>query len=400
LQVRGRVQDARGQPVAGIDVSATVGLPGETLSELPCDTASPDTDTHLSSAGCTSASAWQWALEMVEARRGGAFVLSSTTSAADGTFALEGLPQAPVSLWALGPNGAALEEDVTPGAQDVTLVLVPGHRLSGRVVDEDGNPLPATRLTVVHNESARYFEAHADAEGRFSVGPLPEAVYTLAASHPGKLPIWLQDLGAALLEEDLVMHPPRRIVGQVLDGERPVVGATVTEQDGERVTLTDAQGRFTFDDLLPSAYALNAEQGGERAFEQVELTEHEAEVEVTLHLGTAFFLDATVRDTAGHPVAGASVVALGTDGADLTYGMDSSELLKESDAEGHVRLGPLLARPYTFKVSAERLLDLDLEKTVARGDPPLEFVLAPAVVVEGQVTDAEGHPVEDASLSL
>ncbi|RKH34089.1 carboxypeptidase-like regulatory domain-containing protein, partial [Corallococcus llansteffanensis] len=267
------------------------------------------------------------------------------------------------------------------------------------VVDEDGTPLPDTRLTVVHAGSARYFEAHADANGHFSVGPLPEALYTLAASHPGKLPIWLQELGATALEEDLVMHPPRRIVGQVLDGERPVPGATVVEQDGERLTVTDAQGRFTFDDLLPSTYALNAEQGGERAFEQVELTEHQSEAEVTLHLGTAFFLEATVRDTAGHPVAGASVVTLGRDGPDLTYGMESGQLLHESDAQGRVRLGPLLARPYEFKVSAERLLDFSLEKTVARGDPPLEFVLSPAVVVEGQVTDAEGHPVADASLS-
>ena len=399
LQVRGRVQDARGQPVAGIPVSATVGLPGETLSELPCDTAKPDVDTSLASSDCTSASAWQWALEMVESRRGGAFVLSGTTSAPDGTFTLEGLPQGKVSLWALGPDGAALEEDVTPGTDDVTLVLVSGHRLSGRVVDEDGVPLPATRLTVVHSGSARYFEAQADAEGHFTVGPLPEAVYTLAASHPGKLPVWLQGLEADAMAEDLVMHPPRRIVGVVLDGERPVVGATVVEQDGDRLSVTDAQGRFTFDDLLPSTYALNAEQGGERAFEQVELTEHQSEAEVTLHLGTAFFLEATVRDTAGRPVAGASVVALGTNG-DLTYGMGTAELLRESDAEGHVRLGPLLARAYSFKVSAERLLDFELEKTVARGDPPLEFVLSPAVVVEGQVTNAEGQPVADASLSL
>ncbi|RYZ44218.1 MAG: hypothetical protein EOO71_00015 [Myxococcaceae bacterium] len=399
LQVRGRVLDARGQPAAGVEVSATVPLPGETLSELPCDT---DPAVSLADSGCTTASAWDWALEMVASHRGSAFVLTSTPSAQDGTFTLEGLPQGSVAVWALGPEGAALEEDVATGTQDLKLVLVPAKRLSGRVVDEDGAPLPGTRLTVLHTGNARYFEAVADAEGRFAVGPLPEASYTLAASHPGKLSTWLQDLGPQALEEDLVLHPPRRIVGQVLDGERPVPGVSVVERDGERITVSDADGRFRFDNLLPSAYVMTTEHGGQRALAQVELTEHQSEAEVTLRLGSAFFVDATVRDAAGRPVRDAVVVAIGADSDTFDLGVvgDGVNKTQQTDAEGHVRLGPLLARSYHFQVMAERMLDLTEERTVGHDTPPLEFVLSPATLLEGQVLDAQGQPVKEAAVSL
>ncbi|MBE4752341.1 carboxypeptidase regulatory-like domain-containing protein [Corallococcus sp. ZKHCc1 1396] len=399
LQVRGRVLDLRGQPVAGVEVSATVPLPGETLSELPCDT---DPDVSLADGDCTTASAWDWALEMVASHRGSAFVLTRTASAQDGTFTLEGLPQGTVAVWALGPDGAALEEDVATGAQDVKLVLAPAQKLSGRVVDEDGAPLPGTRLTVLHTGNARYFEATADAEGRFAVGPLPMAIYTLAAAHPGKLSTWLQDLSPVPLEEDLVLHPPRRIVGQVLNGERPVPGVSVVEKAGGRIAVSDADGRFRFDNLLPSAYVMTAEHDGQRAWAQVELTEHPSDAEVTLSLGTAFFVDVTVRDTAGRPVRDAVVVAIGADrdAFDLGEVGEGVDKTRQTNAEGHARLGPLMARTYQFQVVAERMQDLTQERAVGRDTPPLEFVLSPAILVEGRVLDAQGQPVKEASLSL
>ncbi|RKG85038.1 carboxypeptidase regulatory-like domain-containing protein, partial [Corallococcus terminator] len=399
LQVRGRVLDARGQPAVGVEVSASVPLPDETLSELPCDT---DPAVPLSAGDCDTASAWDWALEMVASHRGSAFVLTRTPSAQDGTFTLEGLPEGTVAVWALGPEGAALEEDVATGTQDLKLVLSPALKLSGRVVDEDGAPLPGTRLTVLHTGNARYFETVADAEGRFAVGPLPQAIYTLAAAHPGKLSTWLQDLGPEALEEDLVLHPPRRIVGQVLDGERPVPGVSVLEQAGDRIAVTDADGRFTFDNLLPSAYSMTVEHDGQRALTQVELTEHQTEAEVTLHLGSAFFVDATVRDTAGHPVRDAVVAAVDQDTFNRglwSVGLSTSKT-QRTDAEGHVRLGPLAERSYRFQVDAERMLGISEERTVGRDAPPLEFVLSPAIIVEGQVVDAQGQPVKEASLSL
>ncbi|WP_147441989.1 carboxypeptidase regulatory-like domain-containing protein, partial [Corallococcus exercitus] len=400
LQVRGRVVDLQGHPVAGIEVSASVGLPGETLSELPCD-ATDSPGVSLLSEDCASVSASRWVQELMEAHRGGAFVLSRTTSAQDGTFTLEDLPGGKVTLWALGPRSAGLQEDVVTGTQDVTLELASSHPVTGRVVDEDGAPLSNVQLTVLHTGTARYFETRTGADGRFSVGPLPDAdTYGLLALHPGRLPVWEQELAAGPLVADLVMFAPRRIVGTVVDGEQPVAGATVTEVDGDRVATTDAQGRFTFDGLAPDDYTLEAEQGGLQARETVKLTEEQREAPVTLRLGTSFFVEATVRDAAGNPVANAEVNAdLQTDIAER-YGSGIFQPLGTTDADGRVRLGPLRAGSYSFQVEADRMLDLTAVRTVAAGGPPLEFVLAPALLVEGHVTDTAGKPLADVSLSL
>ncbi|RKH60986.1 hypothetical protein D7X96_32595, partial [Corallococcus interemptor] len=395
LQVQGRVINLQGQPVAGIEVSASVALPGETLTELPCDTSQPGVS--LVSEDCESVTASRWVRELVEAHRGGAFVLSRTTSAQDGTFTLEGLPQGTVTLWALGSQGAGLREDVATGTKDVTLELAASSALTGRVVDEDGAPLSQARVTVLHTGTARYFETKTGADGRFSVGPLPgEDTYSLLAVHPGKLTGWLGDLAPDALSDDIVLFDPRRIVGTVVDGEQPVAGATVTERRSERATTTDAQGRFTFDGLSPDDYLLEAEQGGLQARETVTLTEDQREAQVTLRLGTSFFVEAIVRDTAGKPVPGAEISASLQDDGDV----DFVQPLGTTDADGRLRVGPLQARDYTFKVEADRLLDLTANRTVAPGGPPLEFVLSPAVLVEGHVTDAAGKPLADAALSL
>ncbi|MFB1485233.1 carboxypeptidase regulatory-like domain-containing protein, partial [Corallococcus sp. RDP092CA] len=399
LQVQGRVVDLQGDPVPGIEVSASVGVPGETLTELPCDADSPGVS--LVSEDCESVTARRWVQELVEAHRGGAFVLSRATSAQDGTFTLEGLPQGKVALWALDSRGAALQEDVVTGTGDVTLTLEASRGLTGRVVDEDGAPLAQARVTVLHTGTARYFETKTGADGRFSLGPLPrEDTYDLLAAHAGKLSEWVEDVAPAALPEDLVLFAPRRIVGTVVDGEQPVAGATVTEAGGERVALTDAQGRFTFDGLSLDDYTLEAEQGGLQARETVKVTEDQREVQVTLRLGTSFFVEATVRDTAGAPVANAEVSADVPHELTEHFGTLVFQELGTTDADGRVRLGPLQARDYTFKVVADRLLDLTAVRAVAAGGPPLDFVLSPALLVEGHVTDAAGKPLAEVSLSL
>ncbi|RKH82119.1 hypothetical protein D7Y21_28920, partial [Corallococcus sp. AB045] len=398
LQVQGRVVDLQGRPVAGIEVSASVPLPGETLTELPCDTNQPDVS--LASEECASTTANLWVQELVETHRGGAFVLSRTTSAQDGTFTLEGLPQGTVTLWALGSQGAGLLEDVASGTQDVTLELEVSQPLTGRVVDEDGAPLSNVQVTLLHTGTARFFDTRTGADGRFSLGPLPEDTYGLLAAQQGRITAWMQEVAVGPLPEDVVLFSPRRIVGTVVDGEQPVAGATVTEVDGDRVTTTDARGRFTFDGLSPGEYTLEAEQGGLLAREPVTLPEDPREVQVTLRLGTTFFVEATVRDTAGKPVAQAEVSAnLPSEIAKYAV-TPFFQPLGRTDADGRIRLGPLQARGYTFQVVADRLLDLTAVRTVAAGGPALDFVLSPALLVEGIITDAAGQPVADASLSL
>jgi protocatechuate 3,4-dioxygenase beta subunit len=257
---------------------------------------------------------------------------------------------------------------------------------------------------VLHTGTARYFEGRTGADGRFSVGPLPEETsYHLVATHPGKLTGWLPEEVPGPLTEDLILYAPRRIVGTVVDGDRPIPNATVTEVEGERVVTTDAQGRFAFEALSPGDYHLTAEQGGLEASERVALPEEQREARVTLRLGTVFRVEATVRDAAGKPVPGAQVsldrAPQDPEDADVIPG-PIFVAAGTADENGRVRLGPLEAGEHTFQVEADRMLDLVVTRSVAPGAPALEFVLTPALLVEGQVTDTEGKPVAEAALTL
>ncbi|WP_164010937.1 carboxypeptidase-like regulatory domain-containing protein [Pyxidicoccus trucidator] len=387
--VRGRVVDLRGQPVAGVEVSATRAMPGESLSQLPCDVESPGLLlTHLDCSGGPE----ERVVELIEEERGGAPVLTRVTTAADGTFQLDSLPEGTVALWALGERGAAMEPEVATGREDVELVLEEGLPLSGRVLDEAGVPLSGVRVTLFHQEHSRYFTTSTDADGRFSFGLLPVGAYGLVASSPGLLPAHLPDVSDEDLD-DIVLHPPRRIVGQVLlaDG-RPAPGAEVQVQYSRHVAVTDGEGRFAFEPLAPGEYEVLAERDGAHGFANVSLSEEDRQAEASLTLGTLAFVEGLVRDEAGHPVAGASVTASSEEaGPSFDDGL--------TGADGRFRMGPLPLGTHTFSVDAEGYHEVEVEKVeVSTSGAPLTFTLRRAFILAGLVTDAEGRPVPDVSL--
>ncbi|NMO15313.1 carboxypeptidase regulatory-like domain-containing protein [Pyxidicoccus fallax] len=388
LSIRGRVLDKHRAPVPGVEVSATRAMPGESLSELPCDEKAPKVP--LSSAACEGA-ATEVLLQLIEEERGGAPVLARTTSAEDGTFQLDGLPEGTVTLWALGKRDAALRPDVSTGTDGVELVLGEGVSLAGRIVVESGAPLAGAKVTLFDVEGSRYFELLTGADGRFAFGPLPDVLYGLVASSPGLMPVYLPAVTPERLKEDLVLHASRRLVGRVLAEGRPVAGAQVRVEATSHVTTSDAQGRFSIEPLAPGDYVVWGEHADQHALARVTL-DKARETETTLHLGTLLFAEGTVRDEAGNPVAGVVV--------ECKY--EIAELWLPSattSADGRFRLGPVPRSDFLrFMVRSDaHLLHVELKRLSPSG-PPLDFTLIRAVLVEGLVTDDEGQPLEGVDL--
>jgi hypothetical protein len=388
LSVRGRVLDAQGHPAAGAEVLATRDLPGESLSKLPCSESDPETP--LSSIDCADAPE-ELLLGLIEEGRGSSPVLARTTAASDGTFSLDGLPEGTVELWAESPRGAALQPGVASGTEGVELILAKGVSLAGSVVDEAGTPLSDVQVTLFHEEHSRYFELRTGADGRFKVGPLPEGPYSLVASTPGLLPAYLSSVIQEEVEE-IVLHPPRRISGQVLSAGQPAPGAKVRVAYTGHVAETDAQGRFSFEPFAPDTYELQAERDGQHALDQVEVTEEESEVHVTLNLGPPLYVEGTVRDDAGQPIAKAWIGVMSVSNVSLSQ-------MAHTEADGRYRLGPLPSGTYSFSVEAEGYEDvISQEEPVSEGRGPLDFTLPRLVLVEGIVTDAEGQPLAEVVL--
>ncbi|MBU8898806.1 carboxypeptidase-like regulatory domain-containing protein [Corallococcus sp. M34] len=395
LHVRGLVRNARGEPAAGVDVSATMAIAGETLSSQPCSEDAPELT--LTQSDCQGAAAL-WLREQVEQQRGQAPVLARATTAADGTFTLDALPEGKVTVWALSEAGSALAREVASGSEQVSLVLQTSYRVSGRVVDESGTPLPGAQVTVFHRAHSRYFEGHTGADGRFRVGPLPPGDYSFVVTHPGFLGSDIFEASVTGEEdEDVVLFRARRIVGRVVDGDRLIAGVEVHEEEGERVAVTDSEGRFFFESMPPGEYRLMADTANGQGFSRVALTEDLSEARVTLRLGTLAYVEGSVRGEDGRPVAGAHVVV--REFVHTGHVVLPREREADADAAGHFRVGPLSARDYDFAVSSPAHVDLSEERTVVFGEA-MDFTLQPAVLVEGVVMDEKGSPVPEISLGL
>lgn len=402
LRIQGRVRDERG-PVAGVKVSATRTMPGETLSEQSClvtldyGDGPPPRDQRLSD--CMTESEYQ-VVDHVLARHGEAPLYAEATTGADGGFVLEGLPEGTFMLWALGERGAKRQQGVAAGAQGVDLVLDSGLTVQGVVTDEEGSPLPEVRLTFLHEGHTRFFDTRSGADGEFLMGPLPKDSYALVAQKEGWLPRFLP--GSFLeLEEEVVLYRPIRLPGRVLSAGAPAPGLEVRlvspdSPDFEpRVVVADAEGRFAFEALGPGGYRLTASSGQQHALEDVELEGgRRAPEEVELRLGEARYVEGTVQDGSRRPIEGVSITALPQD----EYG---GEWKAVTDAEGHYRLGPVQPGAYTFALSAPRYVDVEEEPRQLEADTGrVDFTLRAAAMVAGVVVDDEGQPVSEVQLDL
>lgn len=391
LSIRGVVWDAQG-PVADAVVLATGVDPRETLSELPAEQGGL--------RGLSPPQVIQWyapasALFMrhVAAREGDVLVLARTTSAADGSFLLEGLGPGTVTLWADSPRGAAVLRQVPSGQQDAELVLAPGHHAEGLVVGGDEGPLQGVLVTAIHLSLGRFFDTVTDTQGMFRFEPLPPGEYFLVFTKQGWLSEFFSLQELYRFNARTTLERPRRISGRVLQAGAPAASAHVQLTDNGHLweTQTDAQGRFAFDELRESSYVLQAVKEPERALQTVTFRKGPMEG-LTLELSPPAFLEGTVSDEAGAPVEGAEVEAHGP--------WRNSAGKVATDARGRYRLGPLAKGTYGVSVQADSYLDHFSNKNLPEDGSTQDFTLKKIVPVEGIAVDTEGRPLPHLPLEL
>lgn len=136
-------------------------------------------------------------------------------------------------------------------------VDLPDTRIFGRVIDEQGKPVPAA--DVVALAEAMDLLITADAAGGFEFRGVPEGPVWLAAESSSKT----SDRIFAVLVEgrdagpiELRLRPTRRLVGTVVSPRGPVAGSQVmilarTPDGGAAGATTDTAGKFEVD--LPQA---------------------------------------------------------------------------------------------------------------------------------------------------
>ncbi|MGO9468270.1 MAG: carboxypeptidase-like regulatory domain-containing protein [Isosphaeraceae bacterium] len=191
---------------------------------------------------------------------------SPSRSGADGWFRLPGLAvDRPVTIWAEAPGLARERRDdvrIFPGKdRDIgRLVLLPGSRMVGRLVDAQRKPVPKAHIklelfrhqlghTITCKGTEWTFRAAGD--GRFATSPLPagSAHFSFGAAgkvrtfvgktaEPGKPVI---DLGDVALPDEIP------VAGVVVDQDgKPAPGVeVVADYDWDHSVKSDRNGRFT-----------------------------------------------------------------------------------------------------------------------------------------------------------
>jgi protocatechuate 3,4-dioxygenase beta subunit len=302
--------------------------------------------------------------------------------------------------------------------------------LSGRVTDEQGQPVGGVYLAIVEPGTTPYEPlalAESGEDGSFTLDAPAEGSWRVELRHPD-YPVAERVVEAPAKGLRLVLPEGGSVEAQVVDeAGRPVQGAQVElEQTEERGTVDEA-GRVVLKGLLPGRYRVVASTARDEAFraaqQQVELRDME-QVKVRLQLAAGQSLAGVVVDGKGQPVAGAQVRVLPDallvdrrERMDVELAPHASRLVEEwsggagkpavSGADGSFRVehlwpGRWLVRAekegYTFNAQASGPEQSSVGPytgvVVATGSKAVRLVLAVQGHVRGRLLRADGSPVK------
>ncbi len=157
----------------------------------------------------------------------------SVATDAEGRFRFDHLPPGTQTLTAQAPGRAPELADVVvaPDLKPVEFRLVPGHNISGRVVDRDGKPLEGVTVQAMDwkGHMSLDWTTKTNAEGRFTWDSAPGEPVLLTLTKPGYVMVGQREFHAGKGETQATMYPPLRIRGKVLDARsgQPVPQLTV-----------------------------------------------------------------------------------------------------------------------------------------------------------------------------
>ena len=328
------------------------------------------------------------------------------TTDAEGHFRIGGLGRGPFLVRAEVDDQAARLDGVEPGDEKLLLTLRPQPGIHGVVLDPEGRPVPAFRLTLENDDLPFWMggdtivQSVEDEGGAFSLTGLHSGAWLLSVSAEG----WADSnaIAVALPRPDgegpveIVLAPEARAAGRVVDPSgQPIAGATVRPELNMMQALATASGKYDGNE------ARTAEDGtfvlGGLSEGTVSLVAHHPEfvesealpVEVVagetaegLDLGLRYggTLVGEVFDDAGEPAGGVMVFLQNT--------KNFMPVMFRTDPDGTFRRDSI--QPGTWTVSA-MLGDPDASALLGGGEPDMGSFLSgmktdSAKIVEAQET--------------
>ncbi len=357
---------------------------------------------------------------------------------AKGAFACVIPANAWVRLHAFAPGVGARTLSIAEGAEAIAVEVAlrgpKGCEARGRVVDAKGAAVPGALVEVRLRQGSVYdwhgntsAVTRSDAEGGWSIAGLPEGTIThVSAWAPGKIAAAHWNMDAPVrqgspLDADLVLGLAGRISGRVLDEEgKPIAGLKVNRLNTTPMsytplavsTVSDEQGRYTFEDLALRAGLLTVKaEGWAVPFEAGAgaglpgypflAPEPGQALEMDLRLIRGLAMHGRVVTPDGEPIENATV------GLEMSRGgHGSNDFVRasrgaRSDADGRFELRAIApGTNLKLSVHAEGREALTTPISLAAGAAPQQFTLQPATIVGGRVLRADGQPVPNTAVGL
>ncbi len=308
------------------------------------------------------------------------------TSGADGLYRLLGLSPGSQGLYASHPDYRERIQEirVEPGVNAVDVFLEDGLSVSGRTVDEAGDPVAGARVEI-RSEDPRARAARAAVsgeDGRFGVVVSEEGSYHLTATRDGFAPGEVTGLkvGPEPLEGvEVALGRGTSVVGRILGlqpEELAEVAIEARREDGQaKAGAVDGKGRYAIRHLSPGDWRIRAELAGGRRRAEVTVTVEPGtrQVERDLKLGGGLRFSGRLLYS-GEPIASAHVSLTGLDVTgerSVLSAYDGSFNIDGLDP-GHYRLDVLdparaLSHLEDLDLTSDREMVLELEAAPLSG---------------------------------
>jgi protocatechuate 3,4-dioxygenase beta subunit len=340
----------------------------------------------------------------------------AATTAGGGRFRLTDVLAGEYAVTAAAPEGAPARQPkvVVKSGQttEVTLTLGRGGVLfTGEVFDVGGGPIAGARalLRTIRDfkgpgEMGGVYQATSDEKGIFKIRLAP-GEHNLTVRADGYAPVqdWISLSTAQTRRYKL--NPAARLAGRVLDRDSrgPVPGASVwlrldrLESYVDRETTTDRDGHFAFDDLAAAGYVVLARADrriGLSRTVDIGIAQAVTDVEVLVEKGRA--IRGTVVGSDGKGVEGVRVTA---NRADPPF---ERPVFVKTGGGGAFAVEGLLPAKYRVNAWMEGKSTAKPEnaQVTSKDVEGLRLLLTTATVVRGQVVDASGKGVPEATVTF
>jgi protocatechuate 3,4-dioxygenase beta subunit len=280
-------------------------------------------------------------------------------------------------------------------------------RLTGRVADEGGKPVPGARVFVVaggggaSEEDARFSaEARTGPDGTFTTANAPDGPRVLLVRAEGFVPFSRFSIEAHP-EERLALQRGGSVQGTVTNPSgAPVEGAIVTCADV--AARTDASGAYTLAGVPFGTQTVETLfQSDLAARREGVRVGRDGPASVALKLARAGAAAGTVVDEATRkPISGARVSVLNP--GRMIFGRTRAQRVVRTDAKGQFRAAGLGAHHYTFEVSRAGYLPVTMQNVAVSLNAPANVAVAlpREATLAGLVKDEKGQAVAGARVRI